>query len=76
MTPICACCAAAPEHTITDERGKRWRFEQTRMFGPILLRSDGEPAARQPGPRSPFWAAYQRWQDQQQRPPIMRGLAG
>lgn len=66
MSPICSCCAGAPEFIITDGAGKTWRFEQTRMFGPVVLRADGQPTSRQPGSRSPFWPAWQAWHDQQQ----------
>lgn len=65
MTPICSCCAASPEHTITDARGRSWRFEQTRMFGPVVLRADGNPKSRQPGSRSAFWAAWEAWREAQ-----------
>lgn len=68
MTPICACCQAAPEHTLTDAHGRVWRFEQHRMFGPLILRADGEPAARQPGSRSAFWPAWKAWRTQQSKP--------
>ncbi|RQO57983.1 hypothetical protein DBR47_14420 [Paucibacter sp. KBW04] len=66
MKPICSCCSPALEHTITDARGRTWRFEQHRMFGPLILRADGEPAARQPGSRSTFWAAWEQWREQQE----------
>lgn len=65
MTPICGCCSTAPEYSITDAQGRMWRFENTRMFGPVLLRSDGEPKARQPGQRSAFWLAYEAWRQEQ-----------
>ena len=61
MTPICGCCTSAPEVTVFDARGRKWTFENTRMFGPIVLRADGEPAARQPGSRSAFWPAWEKW---------------
>lgn len=65
MTPICSCCASAPVHAITDAAGRSWRFEQTRYFGPVLVRADGEPLSRQPGTRSAFWPAYEQWRAQQ-----------
>jgi len=52
---------AGPEHVITDSRGRTWRFEDHHYCGPIVLRNDGEPKARQPGSRSTFWPAYEAW---------------
>lgn len=52
---------SGPEHTVTDATGRTWRFEQHHYCGPIVLRQDGEPKARQPGSRSPFWPAYEAW---------------
>lgn len=49
------------EHVITDQMGRSWRFEQHHYFGPIVLRQDGMPKARQPGSRSPFWPAFEAW---------------
>lgn len=66
---LCACCTNVPEHVITDSQGRKWRFEQTRMFGPIVLRADGEPKVRQPGSRSAFWDAYDAWRKQHGRAP-------
>lgn len=48
-------------HAIHDAAGRRWIFEQHHYCGPIVLRKDGEPKARQPGSRSPFWPAYEAW---------------
>ena len=56
-----------PNHAIFDEAGKRYKFEMHRMFGPILLRSDGEVAARQPGEKSPFWQVVTWWAQQGQK---------
>jgi hypothetical protein len=43
--------------------GKRVLFEDSAMFGPVLLRwGDWQPVARRPGVRSPFWHVWQRWQ--------------
>lgn len=50
------------EHMIVDGKGRRWRFEVHPYCGPMILRSDGEPASVQPGDRSPFWPAFERWQ--------------
>ena len=52
---------SGPEHVISDAKGRPWRFELHHYCGPIVLRQNGEPKARQPGSRSPFWAAYEAW---------------
>lgn len=39
----------------------RWLVEIHRYCGPIVLRKDGEPRVRQPGARSAFWDAWERW---------------
>jgi hypothetical protein len=49
------------DHTIVDSKGRRWTFEVHPYCGPIVLRADGNPKARQPGSRSPFWDAWERW---------------
>jgi hypothetical protein len=36
-------------------------FEFNRRIGPVLLRRDGEPYARQPGEKHPFWKAFDEW---------------
>lgn len=54
---------AAPDYTVTDTAGNIWSFEQHPMFGPIVLRKDGGPKARQPGSRSKFWPAWYAWHD-------------
>lgn len=46
--------------------GKTWRFEAPYMGPPVLLRADDEPCARQPGRRSPFWAAFEAWERQKE----------
>ena len=72
MTLLCMCCAEccrvhlAPrgvEHVISDASGKFWAFEPHPWLGPVVLRANGEPKARQPGGRSRFWPAYQAWAD-------------
>ena len=42
---------------------RRWWFEFSEMFGPVLLRpSDLEPATVQPvSERDPFWAPFNAW---------------
>jgi hypothetical protein len=66
------CCASCSDqnqaisekaHTITDAAGRQWSFEAHYWVGPIVLRKDGRPAARQLGDASPFWAAYQSWRE-------------
>lgn len=49
------------DHTIVDANGRSWFFENHRIFGPLVLRKDGEPKKNQPGPRSAFWPAFDRW---------------
>lgn len=49
------------DHTIVDEAGGSWTFEMHPYCGPMVLRKDGEPKARQPGSRSAFWPAFERW---------------
>lgn len=51
------------DHTITDDDGRSWTFEMHHYAGPIVLRSDGNPKSRQPGERSAFWPAFNRWQE-------------
>lgn len=50
----------SPVHTVSS-KGKKWTFEYHDYFGPSVLRKDGEISARQPGPRSDFWKAFDRW---------------
>ena len=54
------------DHTVTDVDGRQWLFEQRRMFGPIVLRQDGNPRSRQPGSRSRFWPAWEAWHEREQ----------
>lgn len=70
LKPCCIRCAGlfsltmgAPDHTVTDVKGRTWIFEQHPMFGPVILRKNGNPKSRQPGSRSPFWPAWQAWHD-------------
>ena len=46
---------------MTDDAGRRWTFEMHRIFGPLVLRADGQPRERQPGTRSAFWPAFEKW---------------
>jgi uncharacterized protein RhaS with RHS repeats len=68
------CCAACKGfslggrvHTVTDPAGRAWTFEDHPRLGPIILRKDGNPMARQPGDHSTFWAALQGWSDRRGR---------
>ncbi len=47
-------------YEVTHE-GRVWRFEYHEWLGPTVVRKDGEPCAKQPGYRSPFWAAFETW---------------
>lgn len=47
--------------------GKSFFFEDHRYFGPLATSKDGDPKARQPGPRSPFWYAWSLWFKQGKR---------
>jgi hypothetical protein len=42
--------------------GRMWRWEFSKWTGPLFLRADGEPMARQPGAKNPVWAAFEKWQ--------------
>jgi hypothetical protein len=58
----------------TDHRGKVWRWEFHEWMGPSFLRKDGELLARQPGPKSPAWELFYRWQrDTPPGPPLAGG---
>jgi len=44
--------------------GKRYAFEDSDMFGPVLLNKDGSISERQPiSERHPFWLGYQPWRN-------------
>ncbi len=49
-----------PVFTI-DVEGKAVTFEDHWRIGPQVLKKNGDPYARQPGPRDPFWEAYATW---------------
>lgn len=42
-------------------KSKAVRFEFSERFGPALLDSRGDPKARLPGERHPFWPAFEAW---------------
>ncbi|MDR3495344.1 MAG: hypothetical protein P4L82_12155 [Ancalomicrobiaceae bacterium] len=50
---------AGPFEIIAD--GKRWRFEDSDRFGPLIIDQNGDPLLQQPKERSPFWAAHAQW---------------
>jgi len=54
-------CVAGPIHELTDANGKVWHFEYHWLFGPTVVRKDGEFAKRQPTEGSPFWPAFSAW---------------
>lgn len=58
------CLALSIQLLSIDVDGKRWHFEMHSYFGPAALNSQGEVAARQPGPRHPFWTAVTLWHQQ------------
>lgn len=42
--------------------GKKWLFEFSEMFGPLLLTASGEASLRQPiSEDHPFWAGFNLW---------------
>lgn len=53
-----------PDRQIKDATGKVWRFEMHPYSGPAVQDSRGELADKQPGERSPFWAAVALWAQQ------------
>lgn len=62
----CCILTGGPTHTITVD-GKVMTFEMHHYFGPGVLKKDGDPYARQPGPRHPFWDAVTAWCKQGKR---------
>ena len=45
-----------------DHKGKVWKWEFNRYYGPTFLRRDGEPLARQPVSEThPAWEAFETW---------------
>ena len=49
----------------TDQRimvnGREWRFDFSKMFGPLWLRKDGEPRVCQ-YPKKEVWDEFTKWQ--------------
>ena len=58
---------AGPERIIVDRNGKKWRFEDHRYCGPIVLDKSGDPLDNQPSADSPFWPAIDLWHQQGKR---------
>jgi len=58
---------AGPEYIILDAKRNKWRFEDHRYCGPIVIGKDGDPMAVQPPENSPFWDAVQLWYAQGKR---------
>jgi hypothetical protein len=53
---------------VIDAQGKTFRFEDSDMFGPSLVRKNGDIAANPwPSERSPFWRAHWAWVRQGRR---------
>ena len=48
---------------LTDAAGKVWRFEWHDYCGVDVVGRRDESLARQPGRRSAFWPAFQKWLD-------------
>ena len=47
--------------------GKLYCFEDSDMFGPILIKKNGDPKKWQPGQYHPFWDAHMAWSKQGRR---------
>ena len=58
---------AGPEVLILDRKGRKWRFEDHRFCGPIVLDKHGDPLDTQPPQSSPFWEAVNCWYQQGKR---------
>ena len=46
---------------------ERWLVEVHPHCGPILVGKRGDPLKNQPGPRSRFWDAFERWERRSER---------
>lgn len=53
-----------PDRRIKDATGRIWHFEMHPYCGPAVTNQRGDPANKQPGPRSPFWDAVTQWAQQ------------
>lgn len=49
---------------VIETNGVSYRFEDSDQFGPLLIKKNGDPRDKQPGPRSPFWRAHWLWKQQ------------
>jgi len=52
-------------------KGKTIFWEHSDMFGPSFTDKDGEILAKQPGPRSAAWKAYEAWYDELAREGVL-----
>jgi len=69
------CLSSSQDYWIIDAQARTWMFEWHRYMGPIALnKKTGDPLEKEPGPRSPFWDAVTKW-DQQGRK-TKKGLKG
>ena len=59
----CARCSHARfEGEGRDKRGKLWRWEFSPQYGPLFLRTDGEPLVHQPIREDhPAWEPFEAW---------------
>lgn len=58
---------AGPICRIQAQDGKTYHFEMNGYFGPMAAKANGELRTRQYGARSPFWPAFELWQEQGER---------
>jgi hypothetical protein len=49
------------EYEVIDKNGKTWKFQMHPYCGPSVLRKDGRDRKHNPGPKSPFWDAFNIW---------------
>lgn len=62
---LCGCCGRRETGEGRDRNGKLWRWEFSPYFGPLFLRADGEPLARQPiAETHPAWEPFMRWHEE------------
>lgn len=65
--PVHICSSVELSDLTIDAGGKSFRFEYSRMFGPMMLGKRGDPITTFPRLRSPFWPAVQAWERQGRR---------
>lgn len=56
---IHVCGAEAQGSAMVGKRRYRWEFHA--YCGPIFVRADGEPLAKQPGEGHRVWAKFEEW---------------